>query len=1091
MAANLPSVTVRDVGAFLRLGLLGPLEVRSSSGGEPPGGSEPLALGGTRQRALIAVLALHLGQVLSKDRLVDELWGERPPATAVHTVEVFVSRLRRALGPAGGCLRTRPPGYALELDPEDIDATRCERLYQRARSALIAGNAESAVVQLREAEELWRGPPLVEFSYEPFAQAAIARLEELRVSCREELIEAQLALGHHAEVIPDLEAFIREHPFRERPYGQLMLALYRCGRQSDALETYQHARRTLIDELGVEPGPALRDLVGLILEQDATLEPERGVAVATTLEGPETNLTSRGLHADDPGSADTAATQPDRATEPLELSRRTATIVAVRLSTADDVDPEHARAVVAAAGDVLDETVRRYGGAVVSGAARGELFGVFGFPRTLEDDALCALRAADDFRVRIASDESPDAAKVVARIGVYTGEVVGAGLGDLYGSPVERALTLASAAAEGEVLVSDATRGVVGEAAAAEMVNDGTWRLLHIAAQPPALERVDKTPMFGRERELADALDVFARAADEGSAQLLTIVGDAGIGKSRFAHELVGRVEDAATVLAGRCLHYGEGVTYWPLREAITTLAGGETKQAIDALFSGVPDGAVLADITAACLGLTSGETNSEQVPWAIRRLLEELASEGPLLLVIEDAHWAQDPLLDIVDHLVDRLAAPVMVLCLARPELFDVRPRWRGGQERVRSIVLQPLPDGQAERLVEASLGGRELSAATRARILEAAEGNPLFVEQLLAIADDDPSIRLDAELPATIQRVLASRIDLLGPAERAFVMRAALIGREFPFPAVVALLPPEARPSADEHLRSLVRRGLIKPDRSSLAGEEQLRFHHILIQDVAYRSTPKALRGELHERFADWLAPRETRTTSSSAITSSGRFAREPSSAKSTIRPGRLPSERVRASQQRVTARSRAVSRSPRLACSGARPRCSMPAANLVPKHDSTSAWRCASAASCVRPSAYLPRRLRWPVTTECPFSWHGARSKSRPFERWSIRPFASNTPRRPRKGHSRCSKPPATKQGAPVRSRRSPRHIGCVATSKTWIGSSSERSCMQKAPADESARVCCVASCGRSSWARGRWMRQSNAAAWCSTQAMATSR
>jgi DNA-binding SARP family transcriptional activator len=831
--------------------MLGPIEVRVDGGA-------PVALGGLRQRALLAVLALRANEVVSTDRLIDELWGEHPPAKAVHTVQVFVSRLRGVLGPAGTRLLTRAPGYVLELAADELDTARFDRLYQAGRGALTDGDAAGASELLREAQALWRGPPLADFTYEPFAQATIAQLEEMRVSCREELIEAQIALGLHANVIPDLEALVREQPLRERAYGQLMLALYRSGRQSDALETYQHARRTLIDELGVEPGPALRDLVGLILDQDASLEPER-LQRTRASETPPDVADRPQERMDDRRGEDWPTTAPADRAGSTELHRRISTVLAVRLSTAENVDPERGRSVIAGAAEHLEAAVRRYGGALVSGTARGELLAIFGFPRTREDDAVCALRAADDFRAWIRGDPALGGRTLAARIGVDTGEVVGTGLDDLYGAPVDRALTLASAAAAGEVLLSESTRRVVGAAATTETLDDGpVWRLADIAAQPPALEHSGEAPMLGRDRELAEALDIFARLTADVSAHLLTVVGDPGLGKSRFAHELVDRVEDGAIVLGGRCLAYGDGVTYWPLREAITTIAGGETKQAIASLFTGLPDADVLAEITAAALGLTSGETGSEQVPWAIRRLLENLAENGPVLLVIEDAHWAEDPLLDLVDYLVDWVAAPVMILCLVRPELLDEHPRWRGGHERTHSIVLRPLPDEQGQRLVEHHLHGRELGAAARAHILETAEGNPLFVEQLLAIAGDNPGVTLDRELPATIQRLLAARLDRLGPAERAFVERAALIGREFPVAAVVSLLPAEARRSAEEHVRSLVRRGFIKPDRSTLAGEEQLRFHHILIQDVAYRSTPKALRAELHERYADWLAPR-----------------------------------------------------------------------------------------------------------------------------------------------------------------------------------------------------------------------------------------
>ena len=262
---------------------------------------------------------------------------------------------------------------------------------------------------------------------------------------------------------------------------------------------------------------------------------------------------------DDRWNADGPTTTTGDRADATELHRRTSTVLAVRLSTAENVDPERGRSVIAGAVEHLEAAVRRYGGAVVSGPARGELLAVFGFPQTREDDAVCALRAADDFHALMRDDSVSGGTTVAARIGIYTGEVVGAGVDDLYGPPVEHALTLASAAAEGEVLLSETTRRVVGSAATTEKFDDGaTWRLVDLAAQPPALEHGGEAPMFGRNRELADALDIFARSATDVTAHLLTVVGDPGLGKSRFAHELVDRVEGGATVLGGRCLAYGE-----------------------------------------------------------------------------------------------------------------------------------------------------------------------------------------------------------------------------------------------------------------------------------------------------------------------------------------------------------------------------------------------------------------------------------------------------------------------------------------------------------------------------------------------------
>lgn len=838
----------------MRLGILGPLEVRVDG--------TAVALGGTRQRALLAVLALHAGEVVSTDRLVDELWGERPPATAVHTVQVFVSRLRGALGEAAKRLVTQPPGYLLKAGGDEIDATCAERLYDTARAEqLVAGDAAGAVTRLREALALWRGPALADFTYEPFAQAAIARLEELRLSCREELIEAQLSLGRHAEVIYDLEALVREQPFRERPHGQLMLALYRCGRQADALEAYRTARQGLVEELGVEPSKSLRELEEMILGQDEALDAQLA-ALRPEPPEPQAQASRKPTSPAPPSPASSAASAPanDADAEPPAgahvMLRRTATVLVARLSTGGHADPERARAQIAAGRREVERVVTHHGGACISGLGR-EVVAIFGFPRTKEDDALRAVRAAYDLRRELPEALAAEADDIVLRVGLDTGEVVAESPEDVFGQPLDRAARLASVAAGHEILLSDTTRHSAGSPVLSEPSSDAAaLRLTEIATTGPALDRATTTPMFGREHELNTASASFARAAREGKTHLLTALGEAGIGKSRFAQALADRLSDEATVLAGRCLAYGDGVTYWPLREAITTAAGGESKPAIEELFAGVRDAEMLAEVTAACLGLTPGEATSEQIPWAIRRLLEQLASDRPVLLVIEDAHWAEPPLLDLIDYLVDWLTAPVLILCLARPELLDERPRWGGGHERVASVVLVPLADEDARALVRHRMGDRRLSIEASAHVLATAEGNPLFVEQLLAIGDEDPGWALDSRLPATIQALLAARLDRLGPAERAFIERAAVIGREFWPAAAVALLPPEARSSAPTHLRELVRRGLIHPHDSPLAGEEQLRFHHILIRDVAYHSTPKALRAELHERVAGWLA-------------------------------------------------------------------------------------------------------------------------------------------------------------------------------------------------------------------------------------------
>jgi predicted ATPase/DNA-binding SARP family transcriptional activator len=248
---------------LIEFGILGPLEVRRDGA--------PVAVGAAKQRALLAILLLRPNEVVSRDRLIDELWGEHPPGTAAHALEVYVSNLRRALG--RDVVATRAGGYALAVEPEAVDAVRFEVLLRRGRAEL-ARDAGSAAETLRTALALWRGPALADVTYEAFAQSEVARLEELRVVAIEERVEADLRLGNHAHVIPELEAAVRAHPLRERLRGQLMLALYRSGRQADALASYLQGRETLLDELGLEPSVELRELQAAILRQDPALDVE-------------------------------------------------------------------------------------------------------------------------------------------------------------------------------------------------------------------------------------------------------------------------------------------------------------------------------------------------------------------------------------------------------------------------------------------------------------------------------------------------------------------------------------------------------------------------------------------------------------------------------------------------------------------------------------------------------------------------------------------------------------------------------------------------------------------------------------------------
>lgn len=329
------------------------------------------------------------------------------------------------------------------------------------------------------------------------------------------------------------------------------------------------------------------------------------------------------------------------------------------------------------------------------------------------------------------------------------------------------------------------------------------------------------TPFVGRENEFMQLLRLFEEASERRSPTLVTLLGPAGIGKTRLAAEFTANVQERARVLAGRCLSYGEGITFWPLQEILREIRD-RPAEAPD------PDQA----------------RSNEEVFWAYRKLFEALARVRPLVVILEDIHWAQPTLLDLVEHIVEWTDdVPLLILCLARPELLDERASWPG--ER---LSLEPLPEHGLESIISAV--APDLNPVARVRAAEAAEGNPLFLEQFLALAAEDGD---EFVLPDTIQAILAARLDRLEARERALLERAAVIGKEFWRGALVHLSPPDTEVSA--LLQGLVRKRLARPERSSFPGEDAFRFGHILIRDATYAGIAKETRADLHERFADWL--------------------------------------------------------------------------------------------------------------------------------------------------------------------------------------------------------------------------------------------
>jgi tetratricopeptide (TPR) repeat protein len=332
----------------------------------------------------------------------------------------------------------------------------------------------------------------------------------------------------------------------------------------------------------------------------------------------------------------------------------------------------------------------------------------------------------------------------------------------------------------------------------------------------------------GRKRELALLRKALKSARTAGAPRAALVVGPAGTGKSRLVAELARRARGTRT-LWGRCLSYGDGITYWPLREAVSRASETDERETLrEALAADPPPPAA-------------------EIALLFRRFCQAAAREKPLVLVFDDVHWAEPTLLELIEGVVDRGEGPILVACLARSELLEDRPAFLEGRENVDRIPLGPLAPDEAESVLD-GLAGAVLETDQRARIVERAEGNPLFLQQLLAFALEG-GLATDA-LPPTVQAVLAARLDRLGPGERAVLERGAVVGKEFTAGDVAALLAPEAVPTAAAHLATLADRGFVRP-----LGDGAFAFRHILVRDAAYRAAPKRLRAELHERFADRL--------------------------------------------------------------------------------------------------------------------------------------------------------------------------------------------------------------------------------------------
>jgi class 3 adenylate cyclase/tetratricopeptide (TPR) repeat protein len=558
------------------------------------------------------------------------------------------------------------------------------------------------------------------------------------------------------------------------------------------------------------------------------------------------------------------------------------------------LDPETTRRVMSRYFREMASILEGHGGTVEKFIGDA-VMAVFGVPAVHEDDALRAVRAASEMRTSLATLNEElhriYGVTLEARTGVNTGEVVSGELASgqtlVTGDAVNVAARLEEAASPGDILLGEATYRLVRDTVSVEPTSVGrlrgkeklvaTYRLLEIREGDLRAARGLTSPLVGRAGELSLLQQAFELSDREGTCYLFTVLGTAGVGKSRLSEEAIAGLGGRPIVLRGRCLPYGEGITFWPVREVVWQAcdipADADTKLAREAIAAHLRDVEHADRITegvAQLIGLAGASGTPEETFWGIRRFIEVTAGKRPVVIVFDDLHWGEPSFLELIEYLSDFTHGPILLLCLARLELLDVSPAWGAGRQNSMTITLSPLSDDESRLLVENLLRVPDLDDRTGGHIAGGAEGNPFFLEEIVRMYIDQELIRLEGErwvaahelprfeVPPTISALLAARLERLDEAERAVAQRASVIGKVFYWGAVAALTPEPKRGDIGRQLQSLVRKELITPDVSSFSGEDAFRFRHILIRDAAYQAIPKETRADLHERLAVWVEAR-----------------------------------------------------------------------------------------------------------------------------------------------------------------------------------------------------------------------------------------
>ncbi|WP_131764034.1 BTAD domain-containing putative transcriptional regulator, partial [Actinomadura fibrosa] len=827
----------------MRFSLLGPLEVLRDG--------RPVPLGGVNQRAALGFLLLHANTVVSTSDLIRALWDEPVPPTARKMVQNAVAGVRRAL-PADGSvtLATVPPGYLLRVDPELIDATRFHELVDRGRADFRAEAWEPAARRLREALALWRGPAMADVTETGTAWPELTMLEETRLAALEDCLEAELALGRHHALIGEMTSLVDEEPARERLCGLLMLALYRCGRQPEALAVYHHLRDILRDGFGLDPAPELRRLErdilnhhpGLALPRqtvpggaaDGAARPETGAAESAAGQasvGPPDRPPHDGSGRTVPGDG---GGDPVSAERPV-AERKRASVLLVR--TRVDVvfgDSECVDETLNELARVVAEEARRFGGLVreTLGSVRSV---VFGFPRSHEDDPERAVHMAFAVRERLADS-------VLEFLGVQfavaTGEVLASYRDENDAAPAQLSGTVPHAAEQllahtrpGGVRVCHVTARALGlpagEDGAAGALRASAGRQLTAPPPVPVPPAAGHgAPLIGRDRDLEVLRGVLGDVHRRQRPHLVTVLGEPGIGKSRLVAEFAAALPEP--VLIGRTPPYGGGALA-ALADALRSRPGG-------------------AD---AARQLERLPVQAGAAVW--RRTLTDLAMDGPVTVVLEDLHRAPGALLDEIEDLTERLdQVPLLIVVTARPELRQRRARWGCGRRDVVTLTLDPLP---AEEAAELLLGPAE------GVLLSLVGGNPRHAEEYARASREHADEAYDGafdgvfSIPARLRALIAARIDTLPLPERA-VLRDATFFQDGLRPEGVAALSGRPAEEAAELLRGLERKDFLVRRRTvDPAREPGYAFRQPLVREVAHAQLPRSQRIAKHRSAVAWI--------------------------------------------------------------------------------------------------------------------------------------------------------------------------------------------------------------------------------------------